>query len=460
MASAIILLPFYIGYLPTSVYGALSLYLAFSLFIQIVVTYSFDSSIYIHYHDYKGDFNKLSSFISSAFIFMLLISVVAGIVSAVIGDLMFTLIFNDSKISFFPFGIMSVATGVFQALFKVYSNILQSSEKPVLFLRSNLLSLTLITLFTIIGLYYFPETLIGPVGGRMLAGLLVACWVLYRIFSQYGVHFNYPLLRATFGFNHYTFIYQLQQWVINYFDRFLMLFFLPLSTIGIYDFALKCLVVIEILMNALHTSFYPKVVSTIISLPAKGSTPELNRYYHGLTAVVMILISSTIFAMPFLVDFFVNKQGYRDVVQYFPYIAVIYILRSMRLFFSLPYGALKYTKPLPVVYFFVSLVKIGVMVLLIKSYGIYGVVVSSLLAAGIEILMLNYVIKEKFKFKYNAFKIIIAPGTLLAVVLLLEPIFGKDFGWQLHLLYMGITAGFLVWLYRNELKLLNLPFFS
>ena len=97
MASAIILLPFYISFLPTQVYGALSLYLAFSLFVQILVAYSFDSSTYIHYHEYKADFSKLSSFISSAFVFMLLIGAGVGLVLVVLGDIMFDLIFMIKK---------------------------------------------------------------------------------------------------------------------------------------------------------------------------------------------------------------------------------------------------------------------------------------------------------------------------------------------------------------------------
>ena len=73
MASAIILLPFYIENLSTADYGALSIYLAFSLFIQILTTYSFDTSLYIHFHEFKHDPAKLSSFISSAFVLMLMI---------------------------------------------------------------------------------------------------------------------------------------------------------------------------------------------------------------------------------------------------------------------------------------------------------------------------------------------------------------------------------------------------
>ncbi len=457
MASAIILLPFYIHYLPTDVYGALSLYLAFSLFVQIIVTYSFDSSAYIHYHDFKDDPEKLASFMSSAFIFMILIGAGVGIILVVLGDIIFKLIFEDPRISFYPFGIMSVLIGIFQSLSKVYNSILQSRERVVLFLRSNLFQFTLIAALTIGGLYFYPETLVGPIVGRLIAGIVVTGWVLYRVFNEFGLHFNYALLRSTFAFNHYSFLHQVQQWVINYFDRFLMLFFLPLSAIGIYDFALKCLIVIEFILNSLHNSFYPKVVSVISAQTSKGSTPELNRYYYGLTAVVMILVSSAIFMLPFLLDLFGNKQGYQGAVQYFPYIAITYLLRSMRHYFAVPYGILKYTKPLPFISFFIAVIKIGLMVLLIRKFGIYGVIASTLISAAIEIFMLKYVLSEKFDFQFNVFKIVIAPALLLGVVLIIEPLLSQDFPWVIHFFYLIVTGGFLLWVYRNELKLIKIP---
>lgn len=454
MASAVLLLPFYIQYLSAQVYGALALYLAVSLFVQILVTYSFDTSAYIHYHEYKNDTGKLSSFISSAFIFMLLIGAGVGIVLTVLGELLVDLIFHDSGISFYPFGLMAVTTGIFQAVFKVYSTILQSREKPVLYLRLNLLLFMLIAGFTVAGLYAYPESLVGPVGGRLLAGLIVAGWVLNKTFGEFGFHFNYPLLKSTFGFNHYAFIYQVQQWVVNYADRFLMLFFLPLASVGVYDFAVKCLLVIELVMNGLHTSFYPKVVSTVMSQSEKTSTVEINRYYHGLTAVVMVLVSLGIFVLPFLVNLLNTTRGYQEVVQYFPYLAVLYLVRCLRLFFSSPYGILKFTKPLPGIYAAVAVIKIVFILLLIKPFGIYGLVAAALVSLVIEIILLRVVINKKFSFRFNANKMILTPMLLLAMVLILEPTAAKQYVWQVHILYVVVAGASLLWVYRNELKAL------
>jgi O-antigen/teichoic acid export membrane protein len=457
MASALILLPFYVAYLSTSDFGSLSIYLAFSLFIQILTTYSFDTSLYIHYHEYKRDPAKLSSFISSAFILMLLIGVGVGIVFTFFGDLLFNSIFSEKSISFHPYGFLAALTGIFQALFKVHSNLLQSREKPGVYLWSNLSSFLFIAVFTLIGLWLYPGTLIGPIAGRLIAAVISGLWALTRIFREFGTHFNYPLLRTSFSFNFYTFTYQLLQWTINYLDRFIMIFFLTLSEIGVYDFAIKCLLIIEFLTNGLHTSFYPKIVSAVMAQPEKGSTPEINRYYHGFTSVNLLLVSFSILIFPWAIDLFIKNPGYRDSTQYFPYIAVIYIFRAMRQFYSAPYGILKYTKPLPWIYLVVSALKILLIFLLVNAYGVYGVITASLISAIAEIMLLNYNLRDKFNFKYNALKIVIIPLIIFSMIVVLEPLFGQTVPNIIHLIYFITSVGLLWWIYRNEIKLID-PF--
>jgi O-antigen/teichoic acid export membrane protein len=452
MASAIILLPFYVSFLSTSDFGALSIYLAFSLFIQILTAYSFDTSLYIHFHEYKNDRAKLSSFVSSAFIMMIGIGCLVGLIFILAGDLIFTTIFAGKSISFHPYGFLAALTGVFHALFKVHSNLLQSREKPNLFLLSNVLSFSLIALFTLLGLYLYPDTLVGPVGGRLLASFFSGGWVLFRISREFGIHFNYPLLRTSLSFNFYTFIYQLLQWVTNYFDRIIMVFFLALSAVGVYDFAAKCLLIVEFLLNGLHSAFYPKVVSSVMAQENKGSTPEINRYYHGYTSVSLLLLCLCILLIPWAIDVFVEKPSYRDSIQYFPYIALLYAFRAMRQFFLVPYGILKFTKPLPVIYLIVSTVKISLVVLLVTRFHIYGVIAASLLSCITEVVLLYLNVRVKFRFKFNVFKMVVVPLIVFLMVLIVEPLFASEAPVLVHGFYV-VSCLILLWgAYRKEIR--------
>lgn len=459
MASALLLVPFYMVDLTTDNFGALSIYLAFSLIVQLLVTYSFDSSLYVHYHEFKNDKGKLAAFVSSAFVLMLLIGFGLAILVLPTGGYILSTLFSHRDINFFPYGWLALGGGIFQALFKVHSNFLQSREKPETFFWSNLVLFTAIVVFTIAGLNIFPQTLIGPLGGRLVGLALASVWVLFRIFREFGFHFDLPLLGTSFSFNFYSFIYQLQQWVINYFDRILMMFYLPLSSIGIYDFAIRSLVGVELVMNGLHTAIIPKVIKLVSVKEPKGTSVEINRYYHGFIAVIMIVVCGAIWLIPIAIEWlslYLNRPAYILSTGIVPYIAVLYIGRSVRLFFGIPYSILKHTKPLPVIYMVVSIVKIGGMILLIKDMGLMGVIVSTAASIVVEILMLYYMSNKRFHFKFNSFKIVIAPVILIAGVFISESTLLQNYEGLRHFIYCALCALVLLFIYRVELKNLRL----
>lgn len=451
MASAVVLVPLFIENLSTEAYGALAVYTTFTFLVQIVVTFSFDSSIYIHYHEFKGDSKKLSAFVGGAFVFMMLTGVVAALVLALAGDLIFSLTLSDKNISFFPYGLASVGSGVFQAIFKVNSSLLQSSEKPETFFWSNVFSFSSIAILIVVGLQLYPHSLAGPIFGRLAGSFIPCLWVLWRIAREYGFHTDFSWLRSSFNFNLYQFIYQLQQWIINQFDKILMLFYLTLTDVGVYDFALKCVIPVELFMNSLHNAFYPKVIKALIGKSDQSTATEINTYYHGLTSVVILLVTGSIFVLPFVIAVFVKKPGYQLAIQYLPYIGILYFFRTMRLYFAIPYNTLKFTRPLPIIYLIVVIIKILLMLLTMSRWGIYGVVMASIVSAVSEVYLLKYFIRDKFVYKFNALKIVVAPTLLAVVIAVVEPFSRHAYGWIYHAGYVIISVLLLLWIYRNEI---------
>jgi O-antigen/teichoic acid export membrane protein len=452
MASAVILLPFYIHYLSTEAFGAFSILLALSLLVQIIATFSFDTSVYVHFHEYKNDPKKLSAFISSAFLFIAVAGAGIAVVLILTGDLIAGLVSGHGTLSFYPYGLISVFTGIFQAFFKVYNSLLQTQQKPTLFFRSNLLSFSLIAGGTVAGLYLEPNSLIGPMGARLISAVVCGGWSFFRVAREFGIRLDYALLRSSFSFNFYSFIYQLQQWLMNYFDRILLSFFLPLSDVGVYGFLTSCLVVIEFILNGLYNSFSPKIVGMVIDQKEKGSTTELNRYYNGLTAVSMMLVSGSILTFPLLIEAFVTKPSYQQAIVFIPYAILIYLFKPMRLYLSIPYGILKYTKSLPVIYMVVAALKIMLLALVISHFNIYGVIFTSLLTFWLEMLLLYNNGKKRFKFTFNTYKLLLAPVVLMAIILVAEPVAGIHFPLYTHFVYVAVCLIMLTWIFRNEVR--------
>lgn len=454
-ASGLILLPYYLGYLSPTQYGAFALYTGFSLLVQVIVTYSFDASVYNYYHEYKHDKVRLAIFVSSAFNFILLVSLVLASLLLVFGDWVFQLVYSESKIAFFPYGEISIFTGVMQALFKVNNSLLQTQEKASTFFGANLLSFSLIAGLTIAGLVLFPNDLIGPIGGRFLAVAISGLWVLGTVYKQFGFHFDFSILKTTFGFNHPSLIYQIMQWFNNSFDRVVLNGFMPLAQVGIYDLAAKCLMAIEFVLSGFYNSFFPKILGIISLQKEKKTTAEINRYFNGLTAVTIVLVCLAILFFP-LIRWFNFKQGFLSAIEWVPYISVTYLLRSLRFYMAMPYASVKYSKPLPLFYAIIVSVKIGSMAILIPQYGIMGLIISTWIGYLVELITLYWGIKNKFEINFNPVKLIVVPLVLGLTIIIFEPLFGKEFELAAHVSYLLLAGILLVFAYRNELKTLRL----
>jgi O-antigen/teichoic acid export membrane protein len=337
-------------------------------------------------------------------------------------------------------------------VFKVNNSLLQTQGKASTFLWINVFSFSLIAGLTIFGLTFLPNTLWGPVGGKLLGALISAAWVLGSVFRQFGFHFHWKSLKPTFEFNNSSLIYQIQQWFINYYDRIIILMVISKATVGYYDVALKFLLAIDFVLTGLNATIHPKVLGKVYEQSIKSSTVEINRYYNGLTGVAILAVTGSILLFPPVIEMFFTKP-YQAAIPLIPFAALVYLLRPLRLWVAMPYAALKYSKPLPYFYLLVAIVKIALLYWLVQQWGVWGAIISTIVSYMVEILILFWGIRNRFHYKFNAFKLIVAPLLLGVSILLLEPWLGVDYPWQLHAFYVILSGLVLLWAYRNELKI-------
>lgn len=455
VASAIILLPFYIAYLPTATYGTLSICLAFSLLVQVVTIFSFDTSLHVHYQEFRKDTQTLHRLVSSVFLFLLGFGAIILVASALAGAPIFELIFAQQSFSFYPYGFVSVGIGVFQAIFKVKGYLLQTQERPQIFLWSNVVSFAIICVTTIIGLWLFPDSLIGPLGGRLVAAVLSALWALWHTFRETGIHFKSPWRYTSFSYNAYMFAYSLQHWASGYLDRFIIMFFLPLSTVGIYDFAMKCLVPIDLVINGLRASFTPSVIRHINDQQIKSATPEINRYFYGLIAITLLMVCFSIFGIPVLVEVFVQKSGYAEALPFIPYLALIFIFRALRPYFVVPFTVLKEMRPVMWINVGTTILRVGSMVVLIEYLDLAGIIIAAYLVMVVEIALLWRYLANYYVIRFNTFKLIGLPAAVFIMVIVGEYFVDDSFDLMLHASYGMVSVALLFLAYRKELDLLT-----
>lgn len=451
LLSSVILLPFYTNFLNTSDFGLLALYIAFTMFVQILVNVSFDSALVLYYYEYYDNRQKLNEFVSTIATALILLGGIFIILFSVFGNPLFALISKNTNFSFFPFGLMSVMTAICNSFFRTYTSLLIAQEKAESFFWLNTLNFVLTIAISLIGLYAYPHSLIGPMWGRFLSGIGIFVAAAYFLYKEFGFHFKTEFVKKVIPYCTPLLTFNIMSWVLASVDIYIINNFVTVSDVGVFDFAIKCTLLIEFSFNALSSAIAPKIYSIWAKTKINYSTMEVNRYFNAFTAIVIIIIAANIFILPIGVPLIVKKVGYYAAFQFIPFIAVSQVFKSLYMMYISPVYFFKKTKKLLFLYFVIAIIKISLSIVLIKFYGIWGAIAIILLVRTIEPIGLAIINKSIFSFKFNKIKIIFLPVAYMVLVILLEqfiPLFNADLIHFVSLLLVGGTIG---WLYKNEI---------
>ncbi len=419
LASSIILLPFYTNLLSTNDFGLLAIFISFTLLIQVIINYSFDGMVGIHYYELKDSPEQLKKYISTVYLTLIGIGALFILLSVFIFPSLFNWIF-DGKIDFFPYGIMSVATAMFNSFFKTYTLLLINQQRPIRFMWMNLFNFVLTLLISIVGLYLYPLTLVGPMYGRLFSGVGIFLLSFYFFQSESGFHFNFKLLKGAWSFCTPIVIYFLMFWVIGYIDRFIINHFSEPSLVGIYDFGVKCTLLIDFVIRGMISAIYPKIFSIWKEKNNTESTPEINKYFHSLSALSLLMIAATILFFPLIVPLVVTNQNYYQSFQYLPLLSVSFITSSMLFMYIAPAYYFKKTFMLPKVFLITAIVQVVVSFFFVKYFGLWGAAWSLLVVKPVQLFLMYWESEKVFHFTFNKIKMIFLPLAYSVLVIVLN----------------------------------------
>jgi O-antigen/teichoic acid export membrane protein len=454
--TGVILIPFFASQLTPAQFGVNALYLTFMYFIQVIATFGMDTYLGINYFEHKDDKQRLKEFVGTVLIILTVIGTIAGTLILIGGNSIFHLIFRgDEAMQFFPFGLITVFSAIFNGYFKSYSSLLINQQRPIRFFWLNISNFILTIGASLAILYSFPYTLYGPIVGRLIPAVFSCAISVLLILGEFGFHYNKKFIRGLISFCGPLVIYAIMIWIVNYIDRYIIKYFLVDPTfVGIFDFIVKITLGIDLIQVGLVNTFHPKVYTIWKDQNIKESTQEVNRYYNGLTAITLLIIPLVVIAVPLLVPIIITKTIYYQSFAFLSILCLGFATRPWFYLFLAPLFYFKQTKVLPKVFFFSAVFQIIVSSFLIYRYGLMGAVWANFLVKPVQALFLWMESRKVFKFRVNGWKIFYLPIIFIGIVLFSE-LFTNDqnrlsFAAGQFLLSLG-----LVWFtYRKELILL------
>lgn len=457
LASAFFLLPFYTNLLNVSQFGQLALYISFTAIIQIIANFGLDTYIGISFFHHNHDAQVLKKHIGTVVGYLITLGTILSILWLAIGVPVFNLVFGNTGMQFYPYGIMSVFTAIFNCFFKTYINLLINQQRPERFLWFNLANFAMTIVFSLGGLYLYPNTLIGPMWGRLLSGIGIFLMAIIAFQKEFGIVISYIKIniRKTIAFVFPVTIFFILLWGSTNIDRYIINSYLNAYDVAIFDFGVKCTLLIEFLLNGLSGSIMPKIYSIIKEKKLTETSSEINKYFSAFSAITILIIPINYVAIPYLIPLFVIKIDYYQSFMFLPILSLGYLSRTLYNFYLAPLYYFEKTNRLPYIFIKSTAIQIVLTVVAVKYVGILGAAFVFMISRFIQVFFLRRESMKFFKFNFNKNKFLVLPLIFSGLVLVIEytiytykiPIFAR-IG---ELLLAGVMT---FYYYKQELKLL------
>ena len=452
-ASGFLLIPWFTAYLSPAQFGVNALFISLMYFIQILSSYGMDMSAGVMYFDYRDDKAKLKKFLGTVFLGLIVSGIIVFLMFTLGGIQLFDLVFSGGDVlALIPFGLFTIISGVFNGIFKTYSALLVNQQRPVRFFWLNISNFVITIAASLTILYLYPYTLYGPILGRMIPAIISASLCLLMLGLEYGLNWGSVYVKRIVNYTSPLMLYALLTWVVTYIDRFVILRFMDdPAFVGIYDFGVKLVLGIELLLVGLVNAVNPKVYSIWKEQELHGSTEEVNRYYNGLTAIVLLLIPLFVLFAPILIPIVIKKEIYYEAFGFLAILAAGYASRVWFYMFMAPLMFFKRTKAMPVIFAISAAFELVAAIILVKYIGLMGAVWVNFMIKPIQAFLLYQVSRKVFKYKFNRWKIFYLPIIFMLMVILSEIIITDQTRIFFHAGQLLVSI-LLVWFaYRREL---------
>jgi O-antigen/teichoic acid export membrane protein len=460
MVSGILLLPFYANFFTGDQYVSLSFYISISLLLQIFFSYSIDSYFGVKYTQLTDEPGLQKQFVGTISSLLLIIGAGLILVSFLAGPFIFPLIFKASEgVSFWPFGIASIITGFLNSYFKTGTNALIYFKKPLQFLIFNLINFVATIGISLAGLFMFPDSLAGPIYGRLLSGVIIF-FLGYSIFrSQSPFIFETKFLKELSKFCTPYLFFALSFWVLGNIDRYFLKSLISGNDLASYDLLLKCFLGIEFIQNALSAVVFPKVFAIWTKNNKNETTPESNRYFNVFTAVNVLSLIAFCILIPILLKLFISKSDYFQSFAFIGLIAAGYALRGVLNYYFTTILYSKKTTLLLKVFGTSAIIQIIFTYFLSKYFGLTGAICAGVITKIAQVFFSYYFTRPIFIYHLNYLKLYGIPLLFIFLNILCFILF-SGYTISIYIAQLVFFTLLFYLVFKNEIKTVFKQFFG
>lgn len=406
---AFILLPIYTRYFTTTEFGVIDLTQVVLSIISIFAFLQLETALQRYYYEY--DEKEKGIFLSTIIIVITLLSLLLTVLVFIFSKEASLLIFKKAEYS----NLIKVAS--LQLPFSNYSVLalilLRYEKKNVRFTAMILIKVFLTVLFICLFVIWQKQGIYG-VFYAQLVSLSVSSILLFFSVKEFTIfQLSYEFLKRSINYAIPQFPARIGSVLLSYANRFFMVGYLTIASIGIYSFSLKLATIVQLV----YTTF---VLAWAPFMHEQQKNPEHKKIF----AYILLVVAGPVFLLVSIVSIFskeiVQTIASKQFFSAYHYLGGLCLYFSLLIFKEIVDIGPKYTEKtryLTYTFFLSVIANITSLYFLIKLYGLYGVVYS-MLFTNVVLLVSSWIISNKlYHISHNIYKFILmaVPAFALAI---------------------------------------------
>jgi O-antigen/teichoic acid export membrane protein len=395
--TSFLLLPLYTRALTPYDYGIISYLSSLLVFSLPLITLEIIQGMGIHYAETKTD-EERSSYISSAFIFLIFMSFLFIVISLCFKQEITTVLLGATLNS--NIVLMAVLAIIVNGLFLYLQSQLLWQLKSLTYSTISLINAFVTIFATVMLVLVFKTGIIGVFTARVAGYLSGAIVAWFKLRKYIKLTFNVQKIKALLSYSLPLVPANIGYYAFLYVDQLAVKHFLGLQQAGIYGVSCRFAVIAHLLVSTIGSALVPLIYRHSEQPRTKIQLERIFRLV--LLAIFAIFIGSILFS-GLLVRVFATS-AYMSATPLIPLLVIAAFLANMHIF--LPGLALrKKTKVIAVIYMFGGVLNLLANFIFIPFMGLIGACLATLLSSFLVFCTYLYFNQRYYPIKFHGIKI-------------------------------------------------------
>jgi O-antigen/teichoic acid export membrane protein len=397
-------------------YGDYTLIYTFIAFMNVFYLYGIDAAFLRYY--FLGAQKKEDVYRSAVQILSLTSLVSSGLIFLLAEPLSF-LIFNENGYVFFV--KIAAAILLVDSLCSIPYLILRAEERSVLFTVIRLGRFLLELILDIVFVVFLKTGVQGILYANLLAALINLLVLIPSQVHYLGGKFSFSAVRDLLRFGLPMIPNGIAYLVVEISDRYLMLHLLDKEKVGVYSANHKFGTVMLLLVTAFRTAWQPFFLKVAGQADARKIYSRVMTYYvlgASFTVLAGSMFVEYLVKLPLTGQTTILGREYWGGIQIIPLILLSYMLYGVYINLMVGIYIQKKSEWMALFTGLAAVVNIAANFYLMPRYGLIGAAMASLLAYAVMTLSIYYANQKIYAVPYEARRLAIVIGYLLAGLLI------------------------------------------